>query len=288
MTGFGTAKHEDEQTKITVEVKSLNSKFNDTSVRFPKVLSEKELEIRNLVSKALGRGKISVQIELTQESAESNKVSINKELATTYFNEVKEFANSVDSSSDDVLRFALGLPGVIEQPSKAELDGDLWNKVSKTLDEAITKCIEFRQQEGEATQKKFEECIGIIGNNLTQIAELDRPRVDKIKDRIRNNLESVLSAESIDQNRYEQELIYYIEKIDINEEKLRLQNHLDYFNEVMNQKDSNGKKLGFISQEIGREVNTIGSKANDSGLQKLVVDMKDALEQIKEQVANIL
>jgi uncharacterized protein (TIGR00255 family) len=288
MTGFGTAKHEDENTKITVEVKSLNSKFNDTNVRFPKILSEKELEIRNLVSKALGRGKISVQIEVTQESEDNHRVTINSELATAYYNDVQAFAESVNSSSDAVLRFALGLPGVMEQPSKAELDGDLWNKVSKTLDEAIKKCIEFRKQEGDVTQKKFEECIGLIGDNLNQIAVLDRPRVDKIKDRIRTNLESVLSAESIDQNRYEQELIYYIEKIDINEEKLRLQNHLDYFNEVMNQGDSNGKKLGFISQEIGREVNTIGSKANDSGLQKLVVDMKDALEQIKEQVANIL
>ena len=288
MTGYGTATISNDEIELNVEVKSLNSKFMDVGVRMSRAIFEKEIETRNLVTDKLVRGKVSVNIEVKRKGNESS-VSYNEELFENYYQELKRLADKVGENSQDIFRLAVQSPEVtVSQTDNNELV-ELWDGTLKPgLIEAIDKCDQYRIDEGSVLQSKLESYISEIRKQLESVIEVDPLRIEKVKERIANNLNSIVGEEKIDQNRFEQELIYYIEKLDISEEKVRLTNHLDYFMEVINLPESNGKKLGFIAQEIGREVNTIGSKANDAAMQKLVVVMKEELEKIKEQVLNVL
>ncbi|MCE3281140.1 MAG: YicC family protein [Bacteroidetes bacterium] len=287
MTGFGKAVNEIPGKKVTVEIRSLNSKQLDLNLRMPYFYKEKELELRTELGKQLERGKIDVSVyaESTQETL---PVALNKTLAKTYYRELKSLSEELKENSNDLLGLVLKMPEVMKAEREvAELDEEEWKLVKAVVDKAIDAFQKFRDDEGSTLLKEFNSRIGIIDSLLSQVLALDSARVANIKNRIKNNISEVIDTEKIDQNRFEQELIYYIEKLDITEEKLRLKTHLDYFLATMKEPAA-GRKLGFISQEIGREINTIGSKANDAGMQKLVVQMKDELEKIKEQMLNVL
>lgn len=289
MTGFGLCNVSDENATLTVEVKSLNSKFQDFSLRLPKILNDMELEWRNLLSEKLERGKISFVVEYSKPGKAEIKQSYNKELFTAYYAELKRLADAVMAPSYDyIFQLALNSPDVIQTNGKEELPPSEKEKIKKAVLEAIEKCNQFREDEGKILGEKITSNIKVILGKLEEVEKLDPSRVEKIRSRLKNNITEFMNNEGIDKNRLEQEIIFYIEKLDINEEKVRLKSHLDYFLSVMNSKESNGKKLAFISQEIGREINTIGSKANDAEMQKLVVVMKEELEKVKEQLNNVL
>lgn len=288
MTGYGTETISNEKIELNVEVKSLNSKFMDVGVRLSRVISDKEIEIRNLVTDHLVRGKVSINIEVKKKGDES-VVSYNETLFENYYNELKKLADKVGENSQDIFRLAVQSPEVVVSQSEDTNIEEQWLSVIRVgLLNAVKKCDQYRSDEGSVLKEKLEGYITMINKQLTHVIEIDPQRVEKIRDKITNNLQGFIDEQKIDKNRFEQELIYYIEKLDISEEKVRLANHLDYFTEVINLPDSNGKKLGFIAQEIGREINTIGSKANDAEMQKRVVVMKEELEKIKEQVLNVL
>ncbi|MBK7181588.1 MAG: YicC family protein [Bacteroidetes bacterium] len=287
MTGFGKATHEIPGKKITVEIRSLNSKQLDLNLRIPYLYKEKELELRTEIGKQLERGKVDVTV-FTETTQESTPTSLNKTLAKAYFNELKSLSQELNEGTENLLSIIVKMPDVLKaERETVELDEKEWNEVKATVNRAIEAFQKFRDDEGKTLENEFNKRIGIIAKLLNEVLLLDDARITNIKNRIKNNLEEVIDTNKIDQNRFEQELIYYIEKLDITEEKLRLKTHLNYFNETMKEPGS-GRKLGFISQEIGREINTIGSKANDAGMQKMVVQMKDELEKIKEQLLNVL
>lgn len=289
MTGFGLSAANDGQSSVTVEVKSLNSKFQDFTFRLPKNLSDMELEWRNLISDKLERGKVSFSVEYSKVGKAETKQTYNKELFVAYYSELKKLADSVIVTSyDNLFQLALSSPDVIQNNGKEELSIEEKEKIKKAVMEAIAKCDKFRSDEGKVLGEKISSNIKSIQNGLDEVAKLDPPRVEKIRSRIKSNVSEFFNNEAFDKNRLEQEIIFYIEKLDINEERVRLKTHLDYFLDVMASKESNGKKLGFIAQEIGREINTIGSKANDAEMQKHVVQMKEELEKIKEQLNNVL
>ncbi|HEY8402936.1 MAG TPA: YicC/YloC family endoribonuclease, partial [Cytophagaceae bacterium] len=288
MTGYGLSKSETETLEITVEIKSLNSKFLDLNFRVPKEYSDRELEIRSLLSSTLERGKITLTIDVQQKGEAKPKVFINKELLKQYYNELKEGAELVGAESSELFKLALQLPKVIDTGSEIVDNSEEWNQIAAVLKAAIAKCEDFRVNEGKTLQNKMSEYIRKIESLLAKVEEYDPARIANIRSRIQNHFKEYNLSDQVEQGRFEQELIYYIEKLDISEEKVRLKKHLDYFLETMANKDANGKKLGFISQEIGREINTIGSKANDANIQRLVVEMKEELEKIKEQSLNIL
>lgn len=287
MTGFGRAESFTEDLNIVVEVKSLNSKFFDTIIKMPKVFSEKEIEVRNILEKSLIRGKISVTIDYQNKTTGSQPQVINKSLLTKYYNELHSMAEELSDDKADIFRLALYLPDVISPEIKNE-ESENWEYIKSVLNEAIGYCDVFRTQEGENLSNELNIYIGEIEKSLLEIDKLDPERVSQIRDRIKSNLNELIPDNNYDENRFEQELIYYLEKLDISEEKVRLKGHLDYFISEMNSPESNGKKLNFISQEIGREINTIGSKANYAPITRSVVLMKDSLEKIKEQLLNIL
>lgn len=287
MTGFGKASSEFSTKKITVEVRSLNSKQLDLNLRTPYIYKEKELELRSEISKQLERGKVDISI-YTESIQDTLPVAINKTLAKTYYNELKSLAEELKEVNTDLFRLTMKMPDVLKAEKEVvEFDVEEWKAVKATVDIAIEAFQKFRDDEGKTLSNEFEMRIGIIDKLLTEVISYDAARVENIRTRIKNNIADVIEKEKIDENRFEQELIYYIEKLDITEEKLRLKTHLDYFTATMKELGS-GRKLGFIAQEIGREINTIGSKANDSSVQKLVVQMKDELEKIKEQLLNVL
>lgn len=287
MTGFGKAVSEIPGKKVTVEIRSLNSKQLDLNVRMPYFYKEKELELRTEMGKQLERGKVDISI-YTESTQEALPVALNKALAKTYYNELKALAAELNDTNEDLLSIALKMPDVLKAEREVvELDEAEWKQVKQTIDKAVEAFQKFRDDEGSTLLNEFNNRIGILNKLLTEVVSLDAARVENIKKRIKTNLEEVIDASKIDQNRFEQEMIYYIEKLDITEEKLRLKTHLDYFVATMKEPGA-GRKLGFISQEIGREINTIGSKANDAAVQKLVVQMKDELEKIKEQMLNVL
>jgi len=287
MTGFGRAESFTEDLNIVVEVKSLNSKFFDTIIKMPKVFSEKEIEVRNILEKSLIRGKISVAIDYQNKATGSQPQVINKSLLTKYYNELNSLVKELSDDKADIFRLALYLPDVISPEINNE-EGANWEHIKSVMNEAIGYCDIFRTQEGENLSNELNIYIGEIEKSLIEIDKLDPERVVQIKDRIKSNLNELIPDNNYDENRFEQELIYYLEKLDISEEKVRLMGHLDYFISEMNSPESNGKKLNFISQEIGREINTIGSKANYAPITRSVVLMKDSLEKIKEQLLNIL
>jgi uncharacterized protein (TIGR00255 family) len=287
MTGYGIASFDSGSTKYTVEIKSLNSKFLELSLRIPKAFSEKEFQLRNECNKQIERGKVNLSINVEQADSSVKAAGIDAELLKNYYNQLKKVSNDLGEPTSNLLQLALGLPEVVKYDEDTVSEEE-WKIVEKTFQQALTAFQQFRADEGNVLEQDVKYRIGIILKNL-QLVEIEEPkRVPLIKERLNQFLTEAVARESIDQNRFEQELIYYIDKLDITEEKIRLKSHCDYFIETLKNGDANGKKLGFISQEIGREINTLGSKANDATMQKLVVGMKEELEKIKEQLLNVL
>lgn len=288
MTGYGAASYAQDNITINVEVKTLNSKFLDVNIRFPKAFSEKELEIRSMISDILTRGKVSITIDYFNQQETEMKQQYNEELFVKYYLQLKKLADRVVAPHDPLFQLALTSPEVTITDQEDNLDDEKWTLAQKLIREALEACNSFRVKEGAQLKDKFERYIQSIDSSLQEVEKRDPQRVEKIKARITSNLGQFIEEEDLDKNRLEQELIYYIEKLDITEEKVRLKNHLDHFSEVLEEKESLGKKLGFISQEIGREINTIGAKANDADIQRHVIRMKEELEKIKEQLLNVL
>lgn len=289
MTGYGLAKGQMDGNNISVEIRTLNSKFLDAQVRIPKTFQDKELEVRNLLTKELIRGKVSINIELVNESSDLSSSVVNEGLFKSYYEEFDRLADKVNADKSDLFRLALHSPDVLS--GEALSDDELsthWKQIAKFIEEALSNCNEFRIQEGEKLGQELKGYINNIAEYLDQIKGLDPERTEVIRERIQGHIVEINKSDAFDQNRFEQEMVYYIEKLDISEELVRLKAHLEYFIEVMTNPNSQGKKLGFVSQEIGREINTIGSKANFAPVQKLVVEMKDDLEKIKEQLLNII
>jgi len=289
MTGFGNAGFEDERMIIQVEVRTLNSKFLDLSIRSPRQFNDKELEIRTLVQSILDRGKVSISIDFQSKGSTEIPVSINEDLFKLFYKKYKDLAEDVKDNSQDIFKLALQSPSVISQVTGEQRDDQAdWEGIKKVLTVALNKCDSFRKDEGNSLEEKLQGNISTIASGLKKIQEEEGNRKDRIKQKIRNHFNEWLDENSFDANRFEQELIYYFEKLDITEEIVRLDTHLKYFVKCLNEETSQGKKLGFISQEIGREINTIGSKANDAEMQKHVILMKDELEKVKEQSLNVL
>ncbi|SCW87638.1 TIGR00255 family protein [Mucilaginibacter sp. NFR10] len=287
MTGYGIASFDSGSTKYTVEVKSLNSKFLELSLRLPKIFAEKEFQLRNDCSKLIERGKVNLSINTEQVSQSVKAAGIDKDLLKHYYNQLKSVSEELGEPTGNLLQLALGLPEVVKYEEDT-ISEDEWKAVEKTFQQAMAAFQDFRTQEGNVIEQEIKGRINTILKNL-ELVELEDPkRVPLIRERLNTFLAEAASREAIDQNRFEQELIYYIDKLDITEEKVRLKAHCEYFIETLKNADANGKKLGFISQEIGREINTLGSKANDANIQKLVVGMKEELEKIKEQLLNVL
>ncbi|MDB5154168.1 MAG: YicC family protein [Mucilaginibacter sp.] len=287
MTGYGIASFDSGNTKYTVEIKSLNSKFLELSLRIPKGFSEKEFQLRNECNKQIERGKVSLSINVEQADSSVKAAGIDADLLKNYYNQLKKVSNDLGEPTSNLLQLALGLPEVVKYDEETVSEEE-WQVVEKTFQQALTAFQQFRADEGNVLEQDVKYRIGIILKNL-ELVEVEEPkRVPLIKERLNQFLIEAVARESIDQNRFEQELIYYIDKLDITEEKIRLKSHCEYFIETLKNGDANGKKLGFISQEIGREINTLGSKANDANIQKLVVGMKEELEKIKEQLLNVL
>lgn len=281
MTGFGKHAIQLPSKKITVELKSLNSKNLDVNARLPQSYRGHELDFRKQISSVLIRGKVDFSLHVEFSGSESSS-EINKQVVAKYMAELKEIAGGDDLK---LLEMALRMPDTLTT-DREEIDADEMKAINKTLGTALQRIADFRIAEGKVLETDFSNRVEKIRSLLSEVEELDKTRLDSIRDRL-NKAVADLKAE-LDKNRFEQELIYYLEKYDITEEKVRLANHLNYFVETLNTTDSNGKKLGFICQEIGREINTIGSKANFAPMQQLVVQMKDELEKIKEQMLNVL
>ena len=288
MTGYGLAQLETDTLSISVEIKSLNSKFLDTVIKLPKVFFDKEVEVKKIVTEKLERGKIAVNINYERKDDQGVRVSVNKKLLKSYYDQVSDAAANLEASMDGILGMVLDFPEVIRTEESTDKLEDHWGQVKDVLAEALVKCDDFRTTEGTTLKNKLVVYIDRIETYLTKVEKLDPARTEAIKLRLEQRIQEIEASEKFDRNRFEQEMIYYIEKLDISEEKVRLKSHLDYFLEILSESDSKGKKLSFLSQEMGREINTIGSKANDAGIQKLVVGMKDELEKIKEQLQNIL
>ncbi|APD06872.1 UPF0701 protein YicC [Flavobacteriaceae bacterium UJ101] len=284
MTGYGKSTTQLPEKKITIEIKSLNSKQLDLNVRMPSFYKEKEIGIRKQLGKKLVRGKIEFSFYSELTGVEKSQ-TINKEIARAYIDELKEITPT--DNETDLLQIAMRMPDTTAS-SRDEIDEDEWLSIQKTIDEAIENIIQFRTDEGKSIETDFKERIANIEILLEQVKQYENERIELLKTRIKERLEEVVGKAHVDENRFEQELIFYIEKLDINEEKVRLKNHLNYFIEQLNTPESNGKKLGFITQEIGREINTLGSKSNHTEMQKIVIQMKDELEKIKEQILNSL
>ena len=288
MTGYGKATANHESFSVQVEVKTLNSKFLDTIVKLPRPLGRHEIAVRNLASDVLQRGKVLLTVDYTAKGELAEAPTINAALLKAYYQAYRSVANELEETPADLFRIAALSPDVVQPSAQPEIDEQAWIAVQSTIRDALDRCDAFRQQEGMALQKDMEECIRRIKLALADIQQLIPERDQHVRQRLREHLNEQTVTELIDQNRLEQEMIYYLEKLDVNEEVIRLTNHLDYFLDVLHQPTSQGKKLGFIGQEIGREINTIGSKANDANLQRHVVNMKEDLEKIKEQTLNIL
>jgi uncharacterized protein (TIGR00255 family) len=288
MTGYGQVVANIEEATIVIEIKSLNSKFLDLTLRLPKKFSEKESEVRNFITDKLERGKVSVNIDYQPKAGAELLQRYDEKLFAIHYAELKKLADKVMAGYDNLFQLALDAPGVKQTNAVEIADPKEWESISVCLKEAIDACNTFREAEGKVLGEKLEGYILNIGKGLEQVIVVDAGRTDKIRNKLRENIASILGTEGIDANRLEQEMIYYIEKLDIQEERVRLSTHLSYFLNVMKEQNSNGKKLAFIAQEIGREINTIGSKANDASMQKFVVEMKDELEKIKEQLNNVI
>lgn len=287
MTGFGLAVSDLEDVKYTAEIKSLNSKFLELSVKLPKPFSDKELLLRNECSKHIERGKVSISISAEYTDAQLKTARINQNLLMIYYSQLKLAADELNDPATNLLQLALNFPDVIEYESDLASEEE-WKLLHQTFEKALSNFQTFRADEGEILKTDLILRINNILIGMNQVEEHEPNRLLLIRERLTNYLNENVGKEHADMNRLEQELIYYIDKLDITEEKIRLKSHCDYFIKALNSSDANGKKLGFISQEIGREINTIGSKANDASIQQIVVGMKEELEKIKEQLLNVL
>lgn len=287
MTGYGKAMLETAHRKITVEVKTLNSKQADISVKLPWIYKEKELEVRNMILRKLERGKIDLYVSFDTMEEELAPV-INRNIVRNYYAQMKEISEELGLGSGiDLLSIVMRLPETLKT-ERPELTEDEWRQVSGLIENVLSMTDLYRIEEGKALEADLSRSVQKILQSLENLAAVEGDRQVRMRDKLTALLKEAVGTENIDQNRFEQELIFYLEKLDINEEKVRLKKHCDYFTETMNNSGLNGKMLNFISQEMGREINTIGSKANDAAMQKLVVMMKDELERIKEQSLNIL
>ncbi len=281
MTGYGKSVIQLPTKKISIEIKSLNSKNLDLNTRIPSLYREKELDIRKLIASKLERGKVdfSLYMEIT---GEETSTQINKTVVKQY---IKQLKDVVDGDETELLKMAIRLPDAITT-ERDEMDEDEWDEIVTEIHSALEKIQQYRLDEGESLASEFFDRVKNISDLLDEVIAVDPERIEAVKERLHKGVSEL--KEKVDENRFEQELVFYIEKFDITEEKVRLKNHLDYFIKTLKSEDSNGKKLAFISQEMGREINTIGSKSNHAPMQKLVVQMKDELEKIKEQLLNVL
>ncbi len=282
MTGFGKATLQLPTKKITIEVKSLNSKGLDLNVRMPSLYREMELGLRNLIASKLERGKIDFSIYI-ESTAEQTSTRVNVPIVKAYINQLLEVYPDADTT--ELMKMAVRMPDTMKV-EREEIDESEWATIQTVIEEALQNILNFRKDEGESLEKEFQLRIGNIRQFMNEALALDPERVQAIKERLQTAIAEL--QVNVDENRFEQELIYYLEKLDITEEKVRLTNHLDYFLDTIKGTEANGRKLGFITQEMGREINTMGSKSNHAQMQKLVVQMKDELEKIKEQVLNVL
>jgi len=285
MTGYGKAELNLDNANFTIEVKSLNSKQIDANVKMSSVYRDKEIGLRKLLSEKLKRGKIELSIWKERSESTSN-YTLNADIAKDYFSQIKELNNSLDLNINDIMSSILKMPDVLGKGNE-KVDENEWEKIEKGINSAIENLLQFRLDEGRKLEEDIISRINKLSTLLIEIDPFAKKRIEKVKKSLSEKLEE-LESTNIDTNRFEQELIYYMEKQDITEEQVRLSAHLNYFLETMKTDIPNGKKLGFIGQEIGREINTIGSKSSDAGMQKIVVHMKDELEKIKEQLLNIL
>lgn len=281
MTGYGKSVLQLPAKKISIELKSLNSKNLDVNARMPSMYRAKELDIRKLLAKHLVRGKIdfSLFVEITGEDTSSK---INKTVVNEYIKQLREV---VDGDTTELLKMAIRLPDAVTT-ERDDIDEEEWSSIEKEIKATIVKIVAYRTDEGQILKQDFTNRVSTLKALLAEVIKIDPERIEGVRTRLERGIAEI--KEKVDENRFEQELVYYIEKFDITEEKVRLENHLDYFLKALNSDDSNGKKLGFITQEMGREINTIGSKSNFAPMQKLVVQMKDELEKIKEQLLNVL
>lgn len=284
MTGYGKSVLQLPTKKVTIEIKSLNSKNLDLNVRIPSYYKEKELNVRKKLAKTLVRGKVdfSIFVEMT---ADETATTINHGVVKQYMQQLRNVVQTGNSDDVELLKMAVLMPDALKT-EREELDENEWNLINQRVDEALKNIIQYRVDEAASLEVDFRERIANIQTYLEQVKALDIDRIENVKTRLKKAIDDL--KVDTDENRFEQELIYYLEKLDINEEKVRLENHLDYFLQTLKTPDSNGKKLGFIVQEMGREINTTGSKANFAPMQKAVIQMKNELEQIKEQILNVL
>ncbi|MCS7004482.1 MAG: YicC family protein [Cytophagales bacterium] len=293
MTGFGAFQVDTEKYTLAAEIRSLNSnKGLDVSLRVSNLLSSREAEIKNMIANGLERGKIHCVVSIISKDASLQKLRINSLLAEAYYREIKSLADRLQAPSQDLLRIVMLMPDVVSKETENDTEEceEIWESAQYALEKSIIACNEFRLQEGKMLAQKLLEYIHRIEQGLLKIEHYEPQRIVRIREKLRKHMEEWIRSEHFDGNRFEQELIYYIEKLDISEEKVRLRTHLNYFVETiqLDSEHSHGKKLGFIAQEIGREINTIGSKANDADIQRIVIEMKEELEKIKEQSLNIL
>jgi uncharacterized protein (TIGR00255 family) len=284
MTGYGKSVLQLPTKKITIEIKSLNSKSLDLNVRIPSYYKEKELDVRKKLANELVRGKVdfSIFVEMT---ADETSTIVNPGVVKNYIQQLKNMLETDSNNELELLKMAIQMPDALKT-EREELDENEWNLINQTVDEAVKEIIQYRIDEAAALEDDFRTRIANIKSYLDEVKALDNQRIEFVKERLKKAIDDL--KVTVDENRFEQELIYYLEKLDINEEKVRLENHLNYFLQTLETEDSNGRKLGFIVQEMGREINTTGSKANFAPMQKAVIQMKNELEQIKEQILNIL
>ena len=286
MTGYGKAELSQNGKNIKAEIRSLNSKFLDLNLRLPFSFKDKEIEVRNLVTEKLQRGKIDLFISI-DTGIDEKKISINKELAKRYYQELKALSKELDAGKKNLLELVMQLPEVVGSDKNNYTEEELAPMI-QVLRDAVEDLRQFRIKDGAGLEQIFRQNVAAILSLVEQAEAFEKERIESIKVRLRNQLTELVASEEYDRNRFEQELIYYLERMDFAEEKVRLRSHCDYFLKVLVENDSNGRKLNFISQEMGREINTLGSKANHAAIQKLVVQMKDELEKIKEQLLNVL
>ncbi len=286
MTGYGIGSSENGSVKYTVEIKSLNSKFLELNLRLPKTVSDKELALRGECSKLIERGKVNINISTEYVDQTAKAASINADLLKQYYQQLQDIASQLGDSKANMFELALNMPDVISNDD--EVDEEEGNVLLAAFNAAVEKFNTFRKDEGNVMKQDLKQRVQLILSHLTEVESVEGSRIPLIRERISQYMDDAVGKENVDMNRFEQELVFYIEKLDITEEKVRLRSHCNYFIEALNSNDSNGKKLGFISQEMGREINTLGSKANNAQIQQIVVKMKDELEKIKEQLLNVL
>ena len=284
MTGYGKSVLQLPTKKITIEIKSLNSKSLDLNVRIPSYYKEKELDVRKKLANELVRGKVDFSIFVEMTAGETSTI-VNPGVVKNYIQQLKNMVETDSNNELELLKMAIQMPDALKT-EREELDENEWNLINQTVDEAVKEIIQYRIDEATALEDDFRTRIANIKSYLDEVKALDNQRIEFVKERLKKAIDDL--KVTVDENRFEQELIYYLEKLDINEEKVRLENHLNYFLQTLETEDSNGRKLGFIVQEMGREINTTGSKANFAPMQKAVIQMKNELEQIKEQILNIL